>query len=333
VSSAREIAYRLRGRVDLLEQLTDGPNPEPAQELLDEIRDIVGTNGHVPPPTNGHDPFYDAGRRRQLLHELLAGRGRAEFAWPFEALNQASAGGLRRHQLVVVSGYRGDGKSHFIDQLLDTNRKRGHKVALYDNEMDPAEREARSVVRHVPTIPYARLLDGRLDEAQRARIEHRIASLPDWPILEIPGWTGEQVIEDIGNREWDLAVVDILHNFRFADERELSTIVSGFKAAAGLLKCCIVLVAHVSRRGMDRVKPRPPVCADLRWTGDIENLADIVCFVYRERDDEDPPQPTAAGSVYFDKCRNGKLGSQAVEFNPMRLRFDLAGAELAEEAA
>lgn len=269
--------------------------------------------------------LYDGERQKDLIFDLIEGKAKAEFFWPIDKLNrlqgggQRHAAGMRRGQLIVLSGYTNEGKSHFAGQLLDTNHKHG-RVCLYDNEMDPAEQAARRAAR-VAGIPYGPLMNGTLDRDQRHKAM-RFLNDEDlhWPIVDTSGWTVEEVCLHIRQYRWDFVVIDILHNFPFADERELSAAVARLKAAARLANCCIVLVAHVNRVGIERGRRRRPVRSDLRWSGDIENLADVVCFVYRKQDEE-TLEPTNEGFVYFDKVRGGTLGGAGVAFDSDRLRF------------
>jgi replicative DNA helicase len=226
---------------------------------------------------------------------------------------------MRRGQLIVLSGYTNEGKSHFAAQLLDLNRKHG-RVCLYDNEMDPAEQAARRATR-LTGVPYGALLDGGLSRDESSRVAAYLGKDLHWPIVDTSGWTVEEVALHVRQYRWDFVVVDILHNFPFENEREIAAAVARLKAAARLAKCCIVLVAHVNRGGIQSGIRRRPVRSDLRWSGEIENLADAVCFVYREQDAE-TYEPTEDGVVFFDKCRGGKLGGQAVRFDSNRLCFE-----------
>lgn len=269
-----------------------------------------------------HDrAMYDAERQNDLVFALMEGKAKAEFFWPFSKLNQLQAGGMRRGQLIVVSGYTNEGKSHFAAQLLDVNRKHG-RVCLYDNEMDPTEQAARRVTRS-KGVSYAALMDGNLGDEERSAVLEHLNGPVHWPIVDTAGWTVEEVALHIRQYRWDLVVIDILHNFAFEDERQIAASVARLKAAARMAQCVIVLVAHVNRGGVQGGLRRRPVRSDLRWSGEIENLADAVCFVYREQDAE-TYEPTEDGAIYFDKCRGGKLGGLAVRFNPAWLRFEIA---------
>lgn len=265
--------------------------------------------------------MHNADRQKDSLYELIEGQGKAEFYWPIEKLNALQSGGMRRGQLIVVSGYTNEGKSHFAGQILDGNRKHG-RVCLYDNEMQPVEQAARRAVRLGSKLDYGKLLNGKLDDEERSELMKQLnRDEIYWPIVDIAGWTPQEVALHIRQHRFDLVVIDILHNFPFSEEREIAKAVAEFKAAARLANCVIVLVAHVNRAGVDSSgKRRRPTRHDLRWSGEIENLADAVCFVYREQDAE-TKEPTEDGFIYFDKCRGGGLGAEQVRFVTGRLRF------------
>lgn len=170
----------------------------------------------------------------------------------------------------------------------------------------------------------------KLTSDEKRGIVAKIGTIPGWPIVPIPGWSADEVCRHMRLERWDFAVVDMLHNFAFETEAELSAIVTKFKAVAGRANTCIVLVCHVNRGGFDKAKGkvRPPTRHDLRWSGSIENLAHTVTFVYRQHDNEfDPPQMLPEGTVYFDKNRGGKPASVPVVLNESKLRFELRAVE------
>jgi replicative DNA helicase len=272
---------------------------------------------------NAHrNSHFDVERQNELLWEMMEGRSKAEFFWPFEKLNRLQKGGMRRGQLIVVSGYTNEGKSHFAGQLLDVNRKHG-SVCLYDNEMDPEEQASRRANR-ITGVPDEKIADGTLSRDQRQKLlRYMNDDSLHWPIEDIAGWSVDEVALHIRMKRWDFVVIDILHNFPFDDERQIAAAVARLKQAARLANCVIILVAHVNRGG---TKPdgfrRRPVRSDLKWSGEIENLADAVLFVYRKQD-EITGEPADTGAIYFDKCRGGKLGGVATRFNAEHLSFEL----------
>jgi replicative DNA helicase len=187
------------------------------------------TEGAAPPAA-----LYGADRQRDLLYELMDGKQAAEFSWPFAKLNTLQSGGMRRGQLVIVSGYTNEGKSHFAAQILDSNHKQGARVCLYDNEMDPAEQAARRATR-MTGVPYSTIISGKLDKPDEQKIVKHLNSGAFWPIVDIAGWSAEEICHHIRHERWDLVVVDILHNIPFSDERELAAAVARLKAAAKIV--------------------------------------------------------------------------------------------------
>lgn len=252
--------------------------------------------------------------------------------WPLDRLNQLSGGGIRQGQLIVISGATHMGKSAFGHQTLDSTSKAGASSALYLNEMDPEEHLGGILQRH-GRVPFDEFIQGKL---RGEKLQRMLTSINRgdirWPMVPVAGWTAREICNHIRLHRWDVAMLDILHNLIYEDERDLSNIVSLFVETAKLADCAIVLIAHLNRnRIMSGVRPRP-TRSDLRGSGDIENKADVICFVHRAQDD-DTLEPTEEAQIYFDKCRGGKLGGYGgkdesgsvrfpLVFNDARIRFD-----------
>lgn len=268
------------------------------------------------------DSFYGEDRQRDLIFDLMQGKSKAEFAWPFPKLNTLQSGGMRRGQLIIVSGHTGDGKSLLGGQILDVNHANGRRVRLYTNEMSVEEEAARRVTRQTG-VPYSALMDGKLTDGQRRKVMDYLNSSSLWPMIDIAGWSGVETAHHIRAHRPDLAVIDILHNFAFNEEREIAAIVKTFKAAAKIANCCVIVVAHIGRGATEKGRRRQPRRSDLKWSGDIENLADAICFVYRMQDEE-TLEILNDGYVYFDKVRGGRIGSQKAHVNPFRLEWELS---------
>lgn len=269
--------------------------------------------------------YVDEEAQQDTLAELAQGGARADFVTPFARLNNALDGGLRRGELVVLSAYTREGKSHLGDMTLDVNQKRGDgPYCCYSNEGSLRKRVARRAARQ-HGVPFGALMRGDLDQDGHKRLNEHLNYGTMWPYVGCHGWTPREVCYDIRRRRWGLVLVDHLHRFRFKDERELSNAVSLFSETAAIAECCIVLICHVNRGGIGPDgQRRRPVCSDLRWSGDIENIADIVWFLWRYQDPKTAEQ-LERGFTYLDKARDADAGhaSQPVMFNSRRLRFDL----------
>jgi replicative DNA helicase len=141
-----------------------------------------------------------------------------------------------------------------------------------------------------------------------------------------------------------LVVVDYLQLLRGSTYRgknrveEIGEISGGLKAMAKELDVPVIAVSQLNRAADAREDHRPQL-NDLRASGDIEQDADIVMFVYREDYylERQPPDPRdAAGilewqrklgaargraEIIVAKHRHGPIGVVNVAFSPTTTRF------------
>ena len=268
------------------------------------------------------DPYLSPAQLRDLAVDVAEGRNRrgTVYPWPFDRLNQLT-GGVRTGQTVLISGWTHHGKSVLAGQVLESVAEAGAKACLYFNEMDAEEHLGGWLQRNF-RVPSLEFVQGRLDEAGRRNFwkAWQDDRLPPFGAAPVAGWDAYRIASHIREHRFDVAVIDILHNIRYEDERDLSNAVNAFVAAAKLADCCVVLVSHLNRgRLIGELRPRPTL-RDLRGTGDLENKADIVCFVHREQD-PDTAYPLEDGEVFLPKARGGKLGGLEVQFDADRVRF------------
>jgi replicative DNA helicase len=87
--------------------------------------------------------------------------------------------------------------------------------------------------------------------------------------------------------------------------QQISDVSQKLKALAMELEIPILVLAQLNRESEKH--NRPPCLADLRDSGAIEQDADIVIFIVRDRDSEDC-------TLQISKFRNGPLGSVQVQF-------------------
>lgn len=148
----------------------------------------------------------------------------------------------------------------------------------------------------------------------------------------------------------DLLIVDYLQLLRGTTYRgknrveEIGEISGGLKAIAKELNIPVIAVSQLNRAADGRDDHRP-LLSDLRASGDIEQDADIVMFVFREeyyleRKQPDPGDITATqewqkkmhqargrGEIIVAKHRHGPVGIVSVSVCPQTMRFsDLPSA-------
>lgn len=121
-----------------------------------------------------------------------------------------------------------------------------------------------------------------------------------------------------------LVVVDYLQLLRApkAENRtqEVSEISRGLKAIAKDFGVPVIAVAQLSR-GVESRPDHRPMLADLRESGQIEQDADVIAFVYRDEYYRPDTEWQGIAEVIFRKNRDGATGTAYLTFTPEHTRF------------
>lgn len=127
-----------------------------------------------------------------------------------------------------------------------------------------------------------------------------------------------------------LVVIDYLQLMTAKAEKrheEVATISRGIKAIAKDLDVPIIAVAQLNRGAEGRPDNRPQL-SDLRESGQIEQDADVVAFVYREEYYRPDTEWKGIAEVIVRKNRDGAIGTAFLEFTPEHTRFRALEREL-----
>ena len=216
-------------------------------------------------------------------------------------------GGWRRGRLYVVGGRPGSGKTTVGLSLLLRTALKGHGVLLFELEMGSHElmemalcdlawsKKERIEYRDLSSSTALRSqgMDRKIEaiiEADRAlrATPFIISDAPGLTIAEIRSRAMQhaQRLEADGKR-LDVICIDHLNlvksSARYSGNKvaETEEVSNAFKALAKELKCAVVVLCQLNR-GVESREDKRPGLADLRWTGAIEQDADVVMFVYRE---------------------------------------------------
>ena len=111
-------------------------------------------------------------------------------------------------------------------------------------------------------------------------------------------------------------------------QQEISTISRSLKCMAKELDVPIVALSQLSR-GLESRPDKRPRLSDLRESGQIEQDADVVMFVYRGEvyDDKDPELKNKA-EIIIGKQRNGPIGPANLAFIKEYVRFENLSTEV-----
>ncbi len=129
----------------------------------------------------------------------------------------------------------------------------------------------------------------------------------------------------------NLIVIDYLQLMRGRSQenrqQEISEISRSLRALAKELNVPVVALSQLSRAVEARAqRDFRPQLSDLRESGALEQDADLILFLYRQKvyKDDLPPEEEKLAEVIIGKQRNGPIGTVKVVFLPEYARFENA---------
>jgi replicative DNA helicase len=249
----------------------------------------------------------------------------------------AITGGFQPGNLIVLAARPSMGKSALVTNIAENvalNKDRPRPVALFSLEMSEAELAQRFIASQA-AIKGDDLRKGRLkDESKWKRVlrvaaEYDAAPLyvddsSDIGILDVRAKARrlhQQSPDGLG-----LVIVDYLQLMR-ADARienrvqQVGEMSRGLKILARELEVPVIALSQLSR-GVESRTDKRPMLSDLRESGQIEQDADLVIFIYRDEyyNPETTDRPGEA-ELIIAKHRNGGLGDVPLTFQNEYPRF------------
>lgn len=236
----------------------------------------------------------------------------------FEILDR-KLNGMRPGELYILAGRPGMGKTALALQIaynVTHNEQTVGAGLFFSQEMEAPELGERALAL-AGGVPFEGILSGKLADDDWRRMTYGIQQLHDVPLLidDTPSLTLRDVrakaLSVKRKHGLSLVVVDYLQLMRGTGEnrtQEIGSISRGLKSLAKELKVPFLVLSQLSRRCEERPDKRPWL-ADLRESGDIEQDADCVMFVYRPVEYDEHFEPANLMEVIVAKKRNGKKGT------------------------
>ena len=239
--------------------------------------------------------------------------------------------GFQDSELIVIAARPGLGKTSLALQIaIRTAQRTGKRVAFFSLEM------ARVAITQRILCTDARI-DSNVLRAGRMNIEEeqRMAQSAErnTPLPIIIEDRSDLTLDNIRSmarslmreKEVSLIIIDYLQLMkgqrRDGRQQEIAEISRGLKGLAKELDIPIVALAQLNRQSELRTDKRP-LLADLRESGQIEQDADLVIFLYRDELVNPDSMDTGVAELIVAKHRNGPTGSVRVRFEPTWTRFD-----------
>lgn len=226
---------------------------------------------------------------------------------------------VRKGTVQLWGGHTSHGKTVWVDQVIRHLHEQGARVTLYLNEMTAEERMCRWASA-TTGISLGRIEDNDLTGEEKGDVAKAMNDIP-FEIVECAGWRHDAITRDMRLRKHDVAVLDIVHEIPYRDERDLAGIMQGLTSTSKIADVAIIATVHLNRaRTEGAARPRP-VMSDIKGASAFEQGADLVGMVWRQ-DDEITGRPTPDGAIYTLKYRQGRPSGIDVSLDGDYARFE-----------
>ena len=299
---------RRKNAFDIAQEIADklryGSDPDEVQASAEQLVSVLGAANE-----DCAVSITDMGVR--YLSNL--GNEKTFFDWGFDKFNRMML--CRGGENIILAARPSVGKTALALQLA-LHFADKHHVAFYSMETD-SEQAMERVAANLSMVDYKKIQRGVLNEEETLAQVRAVKELNKKQLrfINAAGWTINQIRADAVRSRSEIVFIDYLQLVNHSDSRinasEYARVTEVSRAIQSLAKnhkIMTVSLSQFSRNGEDT----NPKLTDLRSSGQIEQDADVVAFLYRPNEDQLNARQLDDYDLlrYFKiaKNRNGELG-------------------------
>jgi len=234
----------------------------------------------------------------------------------FKSLNKWT-GGWQNADLIVIAARPSMGKTALLLNLIDNAAMEGAPVGVFSLEMSKEALAKRLLARRTH-IPIQRMVNGLLkpEEVQRiVKANQQIKMLPIY-IDDRVNVTEMDIMRAARKmiRDHHVKMIGVDYLQRVSPSRDsgkenenLALVCKGLKNVARNLEIPVVLLSQLNR-DLEKRDDKRPILSDLKGSGDIEQEADLILFIYRDEYYRDNSPDKGIAEIDIAKFRNGETG-------------------------
>jgi replicative DNA helicase len=241
----------------------------------------------------------------------------------------AITGGFQPGNLIIVAARPAMGKSALVANIAENVAvKKDMPVAFFSLEMSEVELAQRFIACRA-RISGDKLRKGQVSQRDWPKVVRACNELEEAPlwfddssdlsILDLRAKARRLHAQEQDRGGLGLIILDYMQLMRSDDSRanrveQVGQISRGLKILARELEVPVVAISQLSRAPEQRTPPKPQL-SDLRESGQIEQDADVVAFLFREDYYRDPDEePDGLADLIIAKHRNGPIGTRKLVF-------------------
>ena len=266
----------------------------------------------------------------ERYEELQKNNGATGIASGFYMLDYITCG-FQKSDLIIIAGRPSMGKTALALNIAANVGSQGIPVAFFSLEMSNTQLFDRQVASQ-SGVNSQKFRAGEFETSDWNAITKAQSKIYTWPVFidDSPALHYLEISRRARNlkkkHEIELVIIDHLQLVRGdkapTRDREIASITAGLKAAAKELDIPIILLSQLNRALEKRGKKhRRPRMSDLRDSGNIEQDADVVAFLYRPVVYEDMEEFEGHAELNIAKQRNGPTGMIKLRWHDKTTKF------------
>jgi replicative DNA helicase len=250
-------------------------------------------------------------------------------------------GGLSAPDVYIIAGRPGQGKTAFLSSVAMNTAQAKKRTAIFTLEM--ANRQiAMRLIAMESGVPFDRQKSGKLRDNEWPLYTHAVEVLSDpekYPLVmnDLPAISIARMRQELRRIKvrlggLDLIIMDYIQlggvdgKYERRD-LEIGEITRGLKSLGKEFNVPVLAAAQLSR-AVEQRSDKKPVLSDLRESGNIENDADCVMFIYRPDQYEKDSSKQNTAEIVVAKHRNGPVGSIELVYRQALTRFENAASKI-----
>lgn len=242
--------------------------------------------------------------------------------------------GFQKSELIIIGARPSIGKTAFaLSMMQNISVERKIPCGFFSLEM-PYESIGQRLLSQESRIASGKLRSGMLKVDEFKKLQEAagrcfeaplyIVDVPNMKLLDLRAMARKMVVE----HQVQIIFIDYIgligtENPNAAVYEQVSEISKSLKALARELEIPIVALCQVSREA----EGNEPNLAQLRGSGSIEQDADVVMFLHRERKAMDENNPVQDAKLIVAKQRNGMIGDVPLMFLGTYTKFENAATD------
>lgn len=239
---------------------------------------------------------------------------------------------IEKSGLIVIGARPAMGKSSFVLCIMQNLLKQNRKCLFFSLDMSIQQTIKRMLVQLSEIDSYTVTSNEKLKERQyyKEKIKNYMDTIRNYDLtIEDKNVSINDIEEQIKLVKPEFVFIDSLQLINVSEKKprpeSFEIVVNRLNNIAKENGCIIFMTSQLSRALESRFDKRP-MLSDLRESGAIENIADVVMFIYRDEyynttQDEDYAYNKGRAEIIITKNKNGPVGTVNLLFRNSIMKF------------